>query len=131
MQNMIGLPLDNSLKDALNTLKFNLDNKVTDSWVSIFQPYPKTQLANYAIEKGFVSGEVVEKCAESYYDESRLNIPNKDKINRLQKWWYFIIEHNIPIEVAEVLISLPLSSEQASKLQDIRFNYSKKKLYAI
>ncbi len=54
MQNMIGLPLAESLKDALGTLEFNKKYKVNDSWVSIFQPYPNTRLAEYCMENGFL-----------------------------------------------------------------------------
>lgn len=131
MQNMIGLPVEDPLKEALNTLKFNLENKVDDSWVSIFQPYPKTKLAEYCMEKRFITGDVIEKCADSFFDETRLNIPEGDRINRLQKWWYFIVEYNLPISLVELLISLPLSKEQSQRLQEMRFEWSKKKLYGI
>ena len=108
---MIGLPVKNPFKDALNTLKFNLENKVDDSWVTIYQPYPKTKLGEYCLEHGFAEGNLSDSCADSYFNESRLNIPDKDKIQRLQRWWHFITKYNVPLEFMDILLEIPLSKE--------------------
>lgn len=129
--NMIGLPIENPLKNAIDTLKFNQKVQPTESWVSIFQPYPKLKLTQYCLEKGFISKDVVGKSSDDYFSGTQLNIPDKDKIDRLQKWWHFIVTHNIPTEVVDILISLPLSKEQSRTLQEMRFEYSKKELYGI
>lgn len=131
MQNMIGLPLENPLKDAMNTLEFNLKNRVDDSWVSIYQPYPKTRLGEYCLEKGFVTGDLLKSCADSFFDESRLNIPDKDKLQRLQKWWHFIVRYNLPLEFVNILLEVPLTQENMKMLQELRFRYAREKLYGI
>ena len=128
---MIGLPIENPLKDALNTLKFNMKNKVDDSWVSIYQPYPKTKLGEYCLEHGFVKGDLLNSCADSFFDESRLNIPDKEKIQRLQKWWYFIIEQNMPMDLVNLLLEIPLTKDNMDKLQKLRYEHSRRKLYKI
>jgi radical SAM superfamily enzyme YgiQ (UPF0313 family) len=129
--NMIGLPIEDPLADALNTLKFNQEVQPTESWVSIFQPYPKLKLTQYCLDKGFIDKNAIGKSSENYFSGTQLKIPDRDKIDRLQKWWHFIVVHNIPVPVADILISLPISNEQADKLQEIRFDYSKNKLYGI
>ncbi len=131
MQNMIGLPLEDPLKDALATLQFNLDHQVEDSWVSIFQPYPRTKLAEYCKKKGFLTGNSVDCCAKSFFDESHINISDRDKIFRLQKWWYLIIRYSLPIELVQVLIDLPLEKEQADFLMKTRFDMSRKNFLKI
>lgn len=129
--NMIGLPIKDPLKDALDTLKFNQENEPTESWVSLFQPYPKLKLTQYCLEKGFITNDIIGKSADDYFSETQLNIPDKDKINRLQKWWHFIVKYNIPMSVVNILISLPLSKEQGQKLQEMRFEHSRKELYEV
>lgn len=129
--NMIGLPIENSLEDALNTLKFNQEVQPTESWVSIFQPYPKLKLTQYCLDNGFIKKDIIGKSLDDYFSGTQLNILDGDKIDRLQKWWHFIITHNIPRPVVDILISMPISKEQSQKLQDMRFEYSKKELYGI
>ena len=128
MQNMIGLPVQDALADALNTLAFNKKNNVNDSWVSIFQPYPNTRLAEYCAQNGYL-GVTGENYAESFFDRSCLNITNADEIKRLQKWWYFIIRYKMSEETTSLLLSLELDTSQTDALQALRFEFSKKYLY--
>lgn len=131
MQNMIGMPLLNPLEDALNTLQFNTHHKVTDSWCSIFQPYPRTALGQYCLEHGYVSEEMVDECHESFFDKSILNIDHRDEIYALQKMWYFIIEGDIPLDLAQTLIKGNLSEALADDLQELRYACSREKLYGL
>jgi len=129
--NIIGLPMEDSLRDALETLKLNQKIQPTESWVSIFQPYPKLKLTEYSIEKGYISRDKIGWSADDYWTGTQLDLPDKDKINNLQKWWHFIVKHNIPTSVVDILISLSLPKEQAQRLQGIRFEHSKKELYGV
>lgn len=131
MQNMIGLPLANPLEDALNTLQFNLNHRVTDSWCSIFQPYPRTALGQYCIDHGYISEDQLSSCADSFFDESRLNIPDKRELYALQKLWYFIVEGNIPLDLVQILIQGDFTPRIGAQLQELRFRCSRKKLYDI
>ncbi len=131
MQNMIGLPLKNTLEDALNTLQFNLHFKVTDAWCSIFQPYPRTALGKYCLEHGYVSEDNVDACHESFFDKSILDIDNKNEIFSLQKLWYFIVEGDIPLDLVQILIRGEISDALADELQELRYACSRKKLYGI
>ncbi len=131
MQNMIGLPIEDPLGEAINTLKFNLENMVTDSWASLFQPYPRTALAKYCLENGFIDDISLENCANSFYDESRINIPDKDKLGRLQKWWYFIVDNSLPLELIDVILEIPLTEKNKEDLKNLRFEFNRKKLYGL
>ncbi len=129
MQNMIGLPLKESFNDAINTLKFNKHYKVDDSWVSIFQPYPNTNLARYAVENGFVNGDIKKSIAESFFDETLLKIDNKEKIKRLQKWWYFIVKYDFSNKLVDILLEIDFEKCVEDSLLDLRYKFSKKYLY--
>jgi radical SAM superfamily enzyme YgiQ (UPF0313 family) len=130
MQNMIGLPVKESLKDALNTLAFNQQYPADDSWVSIFQPYPNTRLAKYCQAHGFVT-DAGEACADSFFDRSNLNIDSRDKIRRLQKWWYYIIRYNLPDTVVNQLLELDIDKTIEDALIDLRYAYSRNHLYGL
>lgn len=131
MQNMIGLPVDDPLADALNTLRFNLKHRVDDAWVSIFQPYPRTSLARYCLERGLISDNNLDHCAESFFDESRMDIPDKEKISRLQKWWYFIVRYNLPLAMVKILLEVPMGKDIEQQLLELRFVMSKQQFYGI
>ncbi|QQR81146.1 MAG: B12-binding domain-containing radical SAM protein [Deltaproteobacteria bacterium] len=131
MQNIIGLPLQNSLEDALNTLQFNKRHRVTDSWCSIFQPYPRTALGQYCIDHQYTTEDNLKHCSESFFDESRINIPHKDEIYALQKIWYFAVDFDIPLDLVQIVIRGKFTKEIGDQVQKLRFQYSRKKLYGI
>ncbi len=131
MQNMIGLPLENPLEDALNTLQFNMRHRVTDSWCSIFQPYPRTALGQYCVDRDFTTEDQLKHCSESFFDESRLDISHKTELYALQKLWYFAIDGHWPIDLVQVLIRGKFDASIGDQLQRIRFRCSRKKLYGI
>ncbi len=131
MQNMIGLPLGNSLEDALNTLQFNMRHRVTDSWCSIFQPYPRTALGQYCVDNGFTSPDRLRHCSESFFDESRLDVDHKPELYALQKLWYFIIGGELPLDLVQILIRGHFTPQIGDRLQKLRFQCSRKKLYGL
>lgn len=131
MQNMIGLPLKESLKDALNTLRFNKEYHVDDSWVSIFQPYPNTRLAEYTVQNGFIEGSLEESIAKSFFDESLLKINDREKINRLQKWWFFVVKYNFSAELISIILKIDFDDTVGQDFQRLRYEFSKKYLYDI
>ena len=49
-QNMVGLP-DETIENAYETILVNTKVKPAYAWASIFQPYPRTELYHYCIEK--------------------------------------------------------------------------------
>jgi radical SAM superfamily enzyme YgiQ (UPF0313 family) len=53
---MFGVP-DEKPEDMWQTLDLSVKIKAHNSWASIFYPYPKTQLASYAFEKGLINND--------------------------------------------------------------------------
>lgn len=126
LQNMIGLPVEDPLADAIETLEMNQRINPTDSWAAIFQPFPKTVIWQHCIDKGLMTKDTP---AQAFYEHTPLNIKDADKINRLHKWWFFAIKYKWPIDLVEILLDTPLSKEQEEKIQEYRWNVAKKLLY--
>jgi len=82
LQNMIGLPVDDPLQDALDTLEYNIKINPTDSWSAVFQPFPKTDLWKESVEKGLITEDAQ---AVNFYEGTQLKIKDAEKINRLYK----------------------------------------------
>lgn len=126
LQNMIGLPVDNPLKDAMDTLSYNIRINPTDSGCSIFQPFPKTDLWKETLKKGLITEQTQ---SINFFEKTALNIKDAEKINRLHKWWFYIVKYQIPIELVDILIELPLTEALSSRIQNIRWDIAKKLLY--
>lgn len=129
MQNMIGLPVAAPLAEALNTLAFNRANRVDDSWVSIFQPYPNTRLATYCLENGFIENESA--FADNFFSHSCLTIDHAAEIRRLQKWWYFIVKYDIENDAIRALLEIDFDEETGEKMQQLRYAFSRQYLYGL
>ena len=65
-----------ALQDALETLEFNQKINPTDSWASIFQPFPKTDLWKHCVEKGLIDENV--ECM-NFYEDTMLKIKDAEK----------------------------------------------------
>lgn len=131
MQNIIGLPLENPLEDALNTIQFNMQHRVADSWCSIFQPYPRTALGQYCVDHGYATDDQLKYCTESFFDESRLNIRNTREIYALQKLWYFAVEGQVSLDLLQILIRGHMTKAIGDQIQKLRYEYSRKKTFRI
>ena len=130
LENMIGLPVKDPLKDALETLEFNMDLPQVHSWCAIYQPFPQTELWQYCLDEGFLEKQEYARFVP-FEDTSLLNIPNKEELSRLQKWWYFIVKHKLPMEYVEVLLRTPLKKEFIEKLNKRRYQMAYEELYCV
>ncbi|KKL10051.1 hypothetical protein LCGC14_2559700, partial [marine sediment metagenome] len=128
VENMIGLPTEDPLGDALETLEFNMGLKLADSWAAIFQPFPKTELWQYCVDRGLINRDT--NCVR-FYDNTVLAIDNAEKINRLHKWWYFVMKHRMPMELVDILLEIPLDEKQSSALWNLRWKMTAREVYGL
>ncbi len=93
LQNIIGIP-SGSLEKDFETLEMNIQCKPDYSWVSIYQPYPKTALGDFSRKQGFYSGDFSD-INPSFFDSSPLNFPEeyKNQLANLQKLFAIFVEH--------------------------------------
>lgn len=129
MQNLLGLPVDDPLGDAIETLEFNIQCRPTLSWCSLLQAYPGTVIAEYVVKKGIVKSmeDLAFMVNATFFDEGSLPIKDKDKIERLQKYWSACVRWPwITPFVTKVLINLNLGK----KIQNWAFEKSKQYINA-
>jgi len=106
LQNIIGLPVEDPLQDAYDTLDFNILAKPTSSWCAILQCYKGTRIHKIAGEGGYLQPD--ERTDEQFFGYSFLKIKDKLKIERLHKLWPLITKYPIFRSLAPLLIRLPL-----------------------
>ncbi len=108
-ENILGLP-SGSLEKDLKTLKLNIRCRIDFALASIFQPYPKTELAEFAIKGGYFDGNY-KKIEESYRFGSVLNFSEKEKrqIKNLQDLFGITVAFPWMLPITKILIKLPLN----------------------
>lgn len=105
--NILGLPWE-GFSDLKKTLRLNQEIAPAYAWSSLAQPYPGTRLAELCREQGRVREENGE-CAVSmsWFETSVLDIPGRDRIVNLQKFFAFLVRHPRFEPLAGLLIRLP------------------------
>ncbi len=107
-ENILGLPESSFAKD-LETLDLNIKCKVDNAISTVFQPYPKTKLGEYALEKGYFDGDF-DSLDKSYFNGSVLNCfskKEKRKIENLHKFFGIAVNHPSLLPIIRILILLP------------------------
>jgi len=105
--NMFCLP-DETIADAIETVNFNIKIGTSFSMSSIYMPFPKTDLAEYCIEKGYLDPSFsYEDIPVSFISKSVLKLKDKDIIANIQKVSSLAIQYpklkNILIILAKYL----------------------------
>jgi radical SAM superfamily enzyme YgiQ (UPF0313 family) len=77
VNSMIGLPTT-TLEDDFETLALNVQARPSYAHVFIFQPYPRTELGDFAREHGWMVG-TLDDIGEVAWDRSVLNFDNAHK----------------------------------------------------
>lgn len=106
--NMVGLPGE-SLEEALETVRFSAEIKTDLPWCAIFQPYPGTELADYCLEKGYVTKEDLAQIGSSFLRRSVLRTKDIKRIINLQKLFHLGVWFPSAIPIIRILVRLPLT----------------------
>ena len=104
-ENMIGLP-EETVSDAIETLDLNIKCKPTIAWVSLYQPYQKTKLGDYCIKNNLLENSL-DEIKETFFEDSILKLPNKNRFINLQRLFGFIVSFPILRPFVKLLINLP------------------------
>ncbi len=102
--NMMGLPGE-TLEETFKTLNFNIEIGATCAWISLFQPFPGTELADYCLKKGYLDKPISTDEPVDTHTTSLLNQPDIDKIVRLQKFVYIAIRFPSTLPIIKWLIN--------------------------
>jgi radical SAM superfamily enzyme YgiQ (UPF0313 family) len=107
-ENILGLP-GGSLKTDLETLELNMRCRVDNPVSTLFQPYPKTVLGEYALKEGYFDGNL-DRVGESYFGKSRMvfsSLREKRQIENLHRFFGFAATHPRMFFLIRPLLRLP------------------------
>ena len=107
--NMVGLPGE-TLLEAWDTVNINVRLKPNWAWFSIYQPLPRTKLAQFAVDNGYISSiDVTAKDATFHKSGIILrNNPEEKKLLRLKNSANLMIKMPfLRILVNKVIINMP------------------------
>lgn len=106
--NMLGLPGE-TLENAWETMRINAVVKTDFPRVSLFQPYPGTELGEYAVKLDFAETDFsMDRMDETYFRSSVIKQPNIKEIQNLQKLSFLAIRFYYLKPLLNKLIKLPL-----------------------
>ena len=102
--NMFGLPHE-SLDKSFLTIEFNQKLKPDYTINNLFQPYPKTEIADYAVSHGFLdrSPEYLETMNEG----SILNLAQINQIVNVSRFASLAIKYPFLLPLIKLLVKLP------------------------
>lgn len=104
--NMIALPGE-TLDQGFDTMKINIKTKTDYTSVTIFQPYPRTKLAEYAIEHNYYDGDY-DKLPANAWRKSALINPQRKELQRLRPLIALGVEFPWLTWLIRILVKLPL-----------------------
>ena len=106
--NMLGCP-DETLEMALETFELNRRIGADFVWCSLLNPYPGTEIFDYALKNGCLKNSFkFQDIGYSYFIETPIKLKNKREICNLQKVLYLSILFHLPKGFVLKLIKLPL-----------------------
>lgn len=107
-QNMLGLPGE-TLENVFETLELNWKIRPDHSWSSVFQPYPSTTIAEYALRHNLMDKINVDDFEPNFFNKSLLRQKDIRKIVNLHKFFDFLVSYPIFFPLVKRMIYLPLN----------------------
>jgi radical SAM superfamily enzyme YgiQ (UPF0313 family) len=106
-QNILGIPTG-TMKDDMETLDLNCQIGPDFAFATLLQPYPRTDIGRFCVEEGFMKAEDSAGTPDSFFDFSILDIPDRDRRERLRKLFALAIEYPMLRDNVDDLVGLPL-----------------------
>jgi len=120
--NIMGLPGE-TLEDALKTVKLNIRIKVDYPWCSILQPYPGTEIADYAIENGYVEKIDPDSFRPTFFESSLLKQKDIKEVVNLQKFFYLAVKIPVLLPLIKRLVRFNALSSVYNLIFLITFSF--------
>jgi len=106
-QNILGSPGE-TIAQAMETLRLNILCKPSYAFATLLQPYPRTEIGEYAREHGLLMGDPSEADHPSFFDRSMLRLQDRVGMERLRMLFPLIVEWPAMIRILPLLLRLPL-----------------------
>ncbi len=104
--NMLGLPGE-TLELAFETIKLNQKIKNTLPSSTIMQPYPRTEIVNYALKHGYLDKKPDVDLITGMLSDSLFKIKNINKFINLNSFFYIAVRFPFLIPLIKLLIKFP------------------------
>lgn len=104
--NMICLPGE-TLEQAFKTLELNAKIRTNNPMCSVFQPFPRTRLTAYALEKGLLAQNFDVEKIRTIFEGTQLKISQKKELLNLHKFFMLGAWFPWTIPMIRYLIRLP------------------------
>lgn len=104
--NMFGFPSE-TLENALETIKLNVRINPHTTWASVFQPYPRLAITDYAIKNNYLDPQDLLNNSYDSFNESPIKGNDIKQIFNLHKFSLILIKLPWLLPVAKLLIKLP------------------------
>lgn len=101
---MFGLP-EETLTSAFETIDLNIKIKPNYTINNIFQPYPKTEIADYADKKGLLNPAI--DYMDTMNEGSILTTKETDQLINLCRFAYLSIKYPMLLPLVKILIKIP------------------------
>jgi len=107
--NMVGLP-DENLAETWDTVNVNMKARPDWAWFSVYQTLPQTELAEYALKKGYLPKADVSESDSSFHENSIIlkNHAEGKKILRLKNMANLAVKMPFLKPLIKSCINLPL-----------------------
>jgi radical SAM superfamily enzyme YgiQ (UPF0313 family) len=105
--NMLALPTSN-LEDDFETVQLNIECRPVYAHAFLFQPYPKTELGEFARDEGWMAG-TLDDMSDIMWDKSVLKFEESEKrqMENLQRFFAIAVEWPRLLPLIRFLIKLP------------------------
>lgn len=103
-ENMVGLPGEN-LSMMWETVALNQQIRPTIAWASIFQPYPRLPLGEYARKHEFWDGR--DAFSESFFEDTVLSTTIRKEIVNIQRLFGCFVHFQVPKWLFWKIIRIP------------------------
>jgi anaerobic magnesium-protoporphyrin IX monomethyl ester cyclase len=113
--NMVGLP-NETMEQALRTVRLNAEIRTDFPWCSIFRPFPGTELGRFVEQQGLLTRPPEEAQQPSFFKDSMVRSDNSEKLANLQKLFYYGVKFPWLIPLIKRLVRLP-----SNRLFDLLF----------
>lgn len=104
---VLGIPGE-TIEDSLASLRFNIEIKTDFARVALLQPYPKTEIEQYAKDNGYLAKEFdLNSFENSYFINSPVLLKDKDQMINLKNLFNICVRFPFTYPLVRRLIRLP------------------------
>lgn len=104
--NMLGNPTE-TIEEAFETIKLNSKIKTDFPFSTVLQPYPGTEISEFAIKQGVLAEDFCVDDLTLMNKKSQIILKNKREIVNLHRFFFYGVKFPFLLPIIKILIKLP------------------------